>query len=67
MAITAKRLQESMCLYEQEFGEIISEDDAREVASRLVELYQLLAAPLPSEVPRAGSPQTANQSARDHR
>lgn len=49
MAITKERLQEFMRLYEEECKEQISEDEAREMTFRLVELYQLLAEPLPSE------------------
>ncbi|OHA83401.1 MAG: hypothetical protein A2937_03705 [Candidatus Yonathbacteria bacterium RIFCSPLOWO2_01_FULL_47_33b] len=38
-----------MRLYEEEFNEPLSEDEAREITSRLVELYMMLAEPLPSE------------------
>jgi hypothetical protein len=50
MLITAEQLQEFIGLYEEEFKDRLSEDEAREVASRLIELYQLLAQPLPSEI-----------------
>lgn len=53
MAIKTERLHEFMRLYEAEFGEPIDEDGAREMASMLVELYRLLAAPLLSERARA--------------
>jgi flagellin-specific chaperone FliS len=49
MAITAERLNEFIRLYEEEFQEGLNEDEAREIANRLVELYQLLAEPLPAE------------------
>jgi hypothetical protein len=49
MPITPERLHEFMRLYEEEFSESINEDEAREITSRLVELYCLLAEPLPSE------------------
>ena len=51
MAIAAERLQEFIRLYEAEFKQPISEEEARETASRLVELYQLLATPLPAGIP----------------
>jgi len=49
MPIAPERLQEFMRLYEEEFNEPLSEDEAREITSRLVELYMMLAEPLPSE------------------
>ena len=54
MAITKERLQEFMRVYEEEFNEPISEDEARDMTHRLLELYQILAAPLPSEVKQTG-------------
>ena len=60
VAITIERLREFMRLHEDEFKERLSEDEAREIACRLVELYHLLAAPLPSEVtkrPPEGGPE----------
>jgi hypothetical protein len=56
MAITIGRLHEFMRLYEEEFGEPIKEDEAREIALRLLELYQLLARPLPSEAANISDP-----------
>lgn len=50
MTISKERLQEFIRLYEEEWKEQISEDEAREIASRLLELYQLLAEGLPSEI-----------------
>lgn len=55
MAITKERLQEFMRVYEEECKEQITEDEAREIASRLLELYQLLAERLPSEKCDGGS------------
>lgn len=51
MPIRPERVREFMRLYEQEFGEAIGEDEALEMVSRLVELYQLLAMPLSGEKP----------------
>jgi len=49
MSFEDKDLKEFQTLYEQEFGEPISEQDASYMASRLVTLYEALARPLPSE------------------
>ena len=56
MGITPERLQEFMRLYEEEFKEPIGEDEARGIACRLIELYQLLAAPLLSEMSSPTAP-----------
>ena len=56
MGITPERLQEFMRLYEEEFKEPIGEEEARETACRLVELYQLLAAPLLRETSSPTAP-----------
>jgi len=52
MGITPEHLREFIEIYEKEFGERISEDEAREVAFRLVELYQVLGEPLRGETQR---------------
>lgn len=49
MQIDPERLREFMRLYEEEFGEAITEDAAREIASRLLMLYLKLSESLPSE------------------
>lgn len=49
MQIDDKELQEFMALYEAEFGERLSKDDASEAAGNLAELYALLSEPLPEE------------------
>ena len=49
MQIDDKELQEFMALYEAEFGEKLSENEAGEVAGNLAELYSLLAEPLSGE------------------
>lgn len=48
--ISEEHLQEFMRIYEQEFGESITHADASEMAARLVDLYELLLEPLPSEI-----------------
>lgn len=67
MAITNERLQEFMRLYEEELGGQIDEDEAREIASRLIELYAMLAEPLPSELAHTVTPQPAADQEKDHR
>jgi hypothetical protein len=49
MTFEDKDLNEFLTLYEEEFGERLSEQDASYMASRLVTLYEALARPLPSE------------------
>lgn len=49
MKIDETELYEFMKLYEDEFGEDISLNDAKEMAERIAELYEVLARPLPSE------------------
>jgi hypothetical protein len=54
-------VQEFKSIYEQEFGETISDGQARIMASQFLRLYEALARPLPSEKDRllASSPGTA--------
>ena len=49
MAVSHEDLREFMRLYKEEFGTEITEDEAREMASRLINLYLKLMEPLPSE------------------
>lgn len=49
MTIDDDRLREFMRIYEKEFGEELSEGEARIVSGRLMFLYERLARPLPSE------------------
>jgi hypothetical protein len=49
MPISPERIQEFMRLYKEVYKEEITEDIAREMASRLVELYVMLAQPLPGD------------------
>ncbi len=62
MPITPERLEEFKKLYKKEFKKPISMDKAREIASRLVELYMLLAEPLPSERGVATPPEPSAQA-----
>jgi hypothetical protein len=47
MDIARERLEEFRSAYEQDFGELISIDEAREMLTRLVTLYELVGRPLP--------------------
>lgn len=49
MNINNEDLRDFIKRYNEAFGEYISEEEAPEMASRLVDLYTLLAEPLPSE------------------
>jgi hypothetical protein len=51
MQIADEDLAEFMRLYKTEFGEDVSVDEAREMARNLLDLYELLARPLPHEQP----------------
>ena len=46
-------IQEFKSIYQEEFNESLSDKEAREMASRVIRLYELLAQPLPSERVRA--------------
>ena len=50
MDITDDEVQDYKCLHEQEFHEIISDTQAREIIGRIFLLYDLLCQPLPSEM-----------------
>lgn len=47
MKITTDRLREFQVAYEQDFGESITADEAHEMLTRLVTLYELVMRPLP--------------------
>jgi hypothetical protein len=49
MMISDTRLREFQEAYKQDFGEQITLEQAREMLSRLVALYEALARPLPEE------------------
>ena len=49
MGLTEDDLKEFACIWAAEFHEDITLDMARQVASSLLELYSVLARPLPSE------------------
>lgn len=60
MQTTEKRLKEFQSLYEQEFGEKLSDEEARAMIHRLMALYQIILRPLPSTLPSAPNPRTAS-------
>ena len=49
MLLKDEDIKEFQKLYEEEFGELISDQEASSLASRLITLYEALARPLPSE------------------
>jgi len=49
MTFEDEDIKEFQAIYEEEFGEHISEPEAGDMASRLVTLYEHLVRPLPSE------------------
>jgi hypothetical protein len=46
---TRRAIDEFKSIYQQEFHEILSEDEAQEIALRLLRLFDILIAPLPSD------------------
>ena len=50
MLLTNEDCEEFRQVYKKDTGEDITIEEAREIASRLLELYRLLAQPLPSEI-----------------
>lgn len=56
MQISDEDLEEFIRLYAAEFGEQLSKAEASEIAGRFVDLYTLLAEPLPSEQEGAAMP-----------
>jgi flagellin-specific chaperone FliS len=49
MKLTDQDVQEYKRVHEEEFGELISDDEAREIATRVIQLYEILIQPLPDE------------------
>lgn len=49
MQIREDALREFIRIYEEEYQERLTVDEAREMASRVLTLYKLLAQPLPGE------------------
>jgi hypothetical protein len=50
MKLTDEDLEEFRAIYKAEFNETIDIPEARAMASDLIELYMMLAKPLPSEI-----------------
>lgn len=50
MPVTPERLEEFRRICEEELGEPISTEEAREMHHRLIELYRALLEPLPEEL-----------------
>jgi aldehyde:ferredoxin oxidoreductase len=47
MRVSEERIEELRRLYKEAYGQELSEEEARDMALRLVELYRLLMRPLP--------------------
>ncbi len=54
MNVVDEDVVEFMRLWKEEFKETISEADARHCASQVLELYAMLAKPLPGELSQTG-------------
>lgn len=54
MQLSKQSIEEFRVIYANEFGKIITEEEALEMATRLIGLYQLIYRPLPGE--REGTP-----------
>ncbi len=52
MLLRDEEIEEFKELYEEEYGEVLSTAEARTVANRVLELYKIVARPLPEEVKR---------------
>ena len=63
MQITDERINEFIKLYAEEFGEELSIAEAREVASNLCNLYELLLSPTPEELKAQGEAERAERDA----
>jgi hypothetical protein len=49
MTLRSDDVEEFRQIYQEEFGELLSHEEARAMASRVLHLYGLLARPLPRE------------------
>ncbi len=64
MILSDEDIQEFCDLYEGEYGERLSKEEASEIAWRLVDLYVSLAEALPSEHPTPPKPQSGETDSR---
>lgn len=56
MQVSPEDIEDFKRIYTAEFGELLSNAEAGEMAGRLLDLYSLLAEPLPSEQASAAMP-----------
>jgi len=49
MQIPKKHLDEFKKIYKQDYGEDLSDDEAQEIAGRLIRIMKIIAQPLPGE------------------
>ncbi len=62
MDVTDEEIREYKALHEKVFDEVISEDEAREIAGRVLTLYDLLARTLPGQRRAGQKPSTNSES-----
>lgn len=49
MKISSQAIEELKAIYQEEFGERLSDQEAQEIGTRLLTLFQVIYRPLPSE------------------
>lgn len=49
MKLSQDAIEEFKAIYQEEFGETLSDGEAQEMGGRLLRLFQILCRPLPSE------------------
>jgi hypothetical protein len=59
MLLDASDIQEFKQIYEEEYKQVLTEAKAEEMASRVIQIYQLLAQPLPGEESQHPAPSRA--------
>lgn len=62
MKLSDEAIREYIDLYRQDFGEELSFERGREIATHLVTLYEMLARPLPREFSKPPSPPAEAQT-----
>lgn len=58
--LSRQAFEEFKTIYQEEFGEHLSDDAAQEIALRLLRLFDLLLQPLPGDPPGQSSPRNAH-------
>ena len=58
--LSRQAVEEFKAIYHEEFGQDVSDDEAQEIALRLLRLFDLLVQPLPGDVPSESSVQKSS-------